>query len=294
MITAILRKLQRHAPVAVILAASASGASAGLFCDWRCDPMRPFYSPACEPAWGYHETCWRRFPQMESCNGWGDYCPACQADGGAASGDYYADGAVPVQQFEAVPDQSYQMIPQAGTYSGTPTMQGAPLVVPGQTVVQPQQSYQPGLRYEAPGNNAYDANPRPSAIAPNPVPQPQDTLPAPDMMSPEVAPTMPPLPEPYQQSSLGGRVPVRSATYAAPVQGAGTPQYYQPRPVVAPQPQNLAAPPVNQRVPVRGISFNRVLPTSGAQPTEAQSYGQSYAQPPQKRTLLQKILPGGK
>lgn len=43
-----------------------------------CEKQRAYCTPECHPTWGYHQTCWRRFPPLQPCCGWGDFCPTCQ------------------------------------------------------------------------------------------------------------------------------------------------------------------------------------------------------------------------
>jgi hypothetical protein len=36
---------------------------------FRDEPQRPHVSAACQPNWGYNQTCWQRFPQLPPCDG---------------------------------------------------------------------------------------------------------------------------------------------------------------------------------------------------------------------------------
>lgn len=52
-------------PSGIVLAGA--GAGHHLF---KHQPNRPIVSPACDPAWGYHATCWNRFPPIAACDQW--------------------------------------------------------------------------------------------------------------------------------------------------------------------------------------------------------------------------------
>lgn len=73
-----------------MVSALACSATGGEFYEDYHTPRRAWTVPVCEPAWGYHQTCWRRFPPVEPCPG--SYCPACE-DG--ATGSQWPPGAYP-------------------------------------------------------------------------------------------------------------------------------------------------------------------------------------------------------
>ena len=70
-----LRKLSL---TAVAFGFAIPSATAGLFCHWCVEPLRPYCSPACEPTWGVHVASWKQFPEHRI---QGDYCPTCQTGG---------------------------------------------------------------------------------------------------------------------------------------------------------------------------------------------------------------------
>lgn len=72
----IIRDGGRIVATSALLLASSSVAD---LCCGRAD--RPQISPACHPTWGYYQTCWRRFPPLEPCVGWGDTCDVCPPQG---------------------------------------------------------------------------------------------------------------------------------------------------------------------------------------------------------------------
>lgn len=107
-------KRHRILILTAMLATSCCTASAGLwypgvFCPgWCCDPPRAYCTPECHPTWGHHQTCWRQFPPLQPCCGWGEYCApnaapqscqTCQPGysgpiDGQASGDFIPNGVI--------------------------------------------------------------------------------------------------------------------------------------------------------------------------------------------------------
>lgn len=137
----LIKKLTATAAFGLLTATS----QAGLFCDWKCDHKRPYCSPACDQAWGYHDTCWRQFPATEPCTDWGAHCSATTNANGFAYGDGMAAG-VPYTGVPLVP----QLQPQ-------PMMQQQPM---GGQNYQYQQA--PVINGTPQGNwNSYNANPAP-------------------------------------------------------------------------------------------------------------------------------------
>jgi len=299
MVNLMLRKLQKLAVVGALTLTSATSVSAGLFCNLECcRGQRDWYSPACEPAWGYHQTCWRKFPPVEPCSGWGDYCATCDTNGGGgiAPGAYEDGGygvntyqqAIPLQPMAPRVLQAPPAVINQRPYNANPVQPtpdygaqnyGAPM--------QPTPSYS-GQGYGADANSGpsynYNASPNygtPLNIEPShpeggagdltPQPQPETDMPdSSQLMN---------IPGNYQQTNrYAPRAGTEQISYGKwqPAENA------QPVNPNGPAPQSLAVPQPGQRVPVRGVSFNRVRPTNGTQ------------QPVVKRSLLSRILPGGK
>ncbi len=253
MVSNILRKIQKLAAVGTLSLCAVGSASAGLFCNMElCQEQRAYYSPACEQGWGYHPTCWRKFPPVEPCSGWGDYCPSCQTDGGIQPA-----GGAPMQ-FQAAP----------------PLLQGAPVVVqpPATTYGAPIQQPQ---TFTAP---SYGAPMQGTPMHSQPM-QPMQSFDEPMQMTPnggaDNGNSMPPLPD-------SAYMPQQPSRYMQASQSNWTQQPYGGMRPATVRPQGL--PPANstQGMPIRGISFSRVRPTTTS----------SAAAP--KRTLLQRMLPGGK
>lgn len=140
----LLQKLAATAAVGLLTATS----QAGLFCDWKVDHKRPYCSPACDQAWGYHDTCWRQFPPTEPCTDWGAHCAAYASDGSMNYGAGVSPGLNAVGPYTGVP-----MVPQ---------MQ-QPLMLQQQLGPQNFQQQGPSTMNSAPqGNwNSYNANPAP-------------------------------------------------------------------------------------------------------------------------------------
>ena len=114
---------------------TAGSASAGLFCEWFIDPLRPYCSPEHESTWGVHTTSWRQFPMSYSQHG--SYCPQCQAGGTINSG--------PMQ-----------------TFSAEATAPSAIIIPQQQTSSAPMVFQRPNVSPEA----VYNGNPAPLQFAP--------------------------------------------------------------------------------------------------------------------------------
>lgn len=288
----ITRNIQKLAAVAALTFCASSSATAGLFCNLDCcQGPRAYYSPACEPAWGYHQTCWRQFPEVEPCSGWGDYCPSCQTDDGGVvnAGGYPANGMQMAPNMQLAPNMKYQSMP--------PVMQGPPTVIQQPAPrnyaapMQQSQSY-PTPNYNPPIQSAPGYG-QPMQAMPSfdsPIQMNQNFGAPRNNASPALQPVLVPEPElaPAPQGE-GVMPPLPNAGYQPNVQNryrqASQPTWQQPAatPIVQPsvsQKTSVPAKSSTQGLPVRGISFSRVRPTSSAAP--------------QKRTLLQRLLPGGK
>ncbi len=62
-----------------------TGSAAAEHC-LKKEPERPQTSPACEPAWGFHETCWKRFPPLAECDSSGIGAEGCSCMNGGDAG----------------------------------------------------------------------------------------------------------------------------------------------------------------------------------------------------------------
>ena len=173
-----------HNVKSVLWFASATAMSAGLMMsvdakDHRCfrdEPSRPHVSAACAPNWGYHPTCWQRFPPVEPCP-----TPDCQIS------------PMP-DDLSMSQNDSGLYVPQNQVYSGSPSsgvwQPGETYSVPSGHAGPSQFPMHPG-RYDVPGS--VPASPTmppvygqmPGITAPRPVPAAGD-------MSPPVS--MPPVP----------------------------------------------------------------------------------------------------
>ena len=296
MVNLMLQKLQKLAVVGALTLASATSVSAGLFCNLQCcQQPRDWYSPACEPAWGYHQTCWRKFPPVEPCSGWGDYCAACDTNGGGgiAPGAYQDGGygmdthqqAIPLQPISPQVLQAPPAVINQPSYHAAPTQNYG-----GQNYAAPMQatpSYG-GQGYGAGADSgpSYNYNASPNYGTPLNIEPSQPEGGAGDLPpQPQVEPRLPDssrlmnIPGNYQQTNrYAPRAGAEQISYGRwqPVEGV------QPVNSNAPAPQSIATPQPGQQVPVRGVSFNGVRPTNGTQ------------RPVVKRSLLSRLLPGGK
>lgn len=162
------RKLFYAATAGVIILQSAG--SAALVADdylIRHEERRPQISPACLPAWGYHKTCWQRFPPL----------PPCETECGICN-----TGITPLSGYEPThfpgPHATYRGITPGGPVSVFPPGMGTPGMG---TVVQPPAG-PPHPVPQMPADNFGPANPG------SPVLQPQ-----PQLLLPEPVIPMPPL-----------------------------------------------------------------------------------------------------
>ena len=171
----IIRDGGRIAATSALLLASTSMAD---LCCGRED--RPQISPACHPTWGYHQTCWRRFPPLEPCVGWGDTCDVCPPQGSTVHPGQPVQGSVRVIR------PQMQMHP--GMKMGQPPVILQPprggetinQVLPGAIVIPQNQSPQPvpGIA-PLPALQQRPAPVRtPGTLPINPVPLNESALPA--------------------------------------------------------------------------------------------------------------------
>ncbi|MCA9085442.1 MAG: hypothetical protein KDA81_15375 [Planctomycetaceae bacterium] len=160
-------------------------ASAGVFYDDYHEPPRAWTTPACEPAWGYHQTCWRRFPPVEPCPE-GSYCP----DGTCNTCNQQSDmGPIPNGSYLSSPSAPYAVPYQGGmpaTGGLSSRYQIAPeSVVPQQPEPQVLPHSQPPLTNHshfgmpAPGNSNPSQPMGPSSNQPMPSPPPLPGSPIP-------------------------------------------------------------------------------------------------------------------
>ncbi len=254
-----MRKLALSGAVSVLAANSAFG---GLCC---CDPPRAYYSPACEPAWGYHQTCWRRFPPLEPCTGWGDYCPTCQTDDSMQYADAWQQPVQGQMVAPTAPSPSYlqgtplqgnviyqnapaqaapmssMQIPSAGgmqmtpyNTSPTPYYGGAPAATqPGPGAPIPMNG-----NAAAPGNNAPQKQVQPSPVSPGtsnpypsntaPMPMDDNELPMPTPIGGDGQSQIYMMPNGYAQPTAHQTAPQKMNFGGHPIQPARATQVAQP------------------------------------------------------------------
>lgn len=262
----VIGTIRKLAFASAVSLGAATTVSAGWFANC-CDPPRAYYTPECEPTWGYHQTCWRQFPPLKPCVGWGDYCPTCQTgdqgqyspnvDMGTLQGGtvYHNDGSFngmgPNTQVPQVPSNgmNYQSGP---VYSTTP---GGAMMVPGPGSV-------PGA--PLPMNGSVPNAPAPSNMQPqpvNPVPMNPQNLPLPPLPgqagSPEVSSSYPAA---YMRTPAVR--PMRSVSQSQPL-----PSSWQGQPTQQWQPAPQSQPPQfypNGQVYPAGQMPNIVSPASAA------------------------------
>lgn len=236
-------------------------------------------SPACHPAYGYHQTCWRRFPALPPCDTYGTGLSSSMCEDGSCQ-------TVPVEitdpmimEPQAVPD--WQLGGHSGRYSSVqspvpmntnsvhnrPDSAAAPLGGPIPQPLTPAPTgggrYQPGHSLLSPPQPAPLPQSIPSTPRPTPVPPSSDS----GVTTPNALPDIPtqqssglsipaqghafPTSSRYRFASAGTtQQPVRPTTQTVVAETAGTHSRYPVRPR-RPQTQLLAAPllkqPVNPR-----------------------------------------------
>ena len=196
----------------------ASTSVADLCCN---NNKRPRISPACHPTWGYHQTCWRRFPCLEPCVGWGDMCDVCPPQGtGVQPGRPVLQGPPRVIQ------PGLQVHP--GIKLGQPPVilqlpgAGAPInQIPPDATVIPQNQVpphgDPRVILQPPGAGAPINQIPPGAIVipQNQAPQPTRTTPVPAIQAPPHGdpPVLPVNPAPLNESALPAAPPLPQQSF---------------------------------------------------------------------------------
>ena len=247
MLSGTIKQLLAAASVGSLILVSAMPVNAGRM--FKEEPSRPHTFAGCQPAWGYNQTCWQRFPALPPCDSNGD-CYGQPSDGATShdhSSSVYApqhSGAVVDPGFSEVPESlapgpySPQMIvPNHGTAdSSTEQYYGSPMGNP--TIQAPLQQFSASPQTQSLELGAPSAD-QPSQQVP---PVPTGTLALPPLPDPPAA--VPAVPgqtrfQPqYQQLMIGadGRLTKATAMNRNRGYNSGASRYGQPnRPVSAPQ-----------------------------------------------------------
>lgn len=261
-----------------ILRSAAAGSLLLLNLNWtaagdhllRREPRDPHMSPACQPAWGYHPTCWQRFPPVPPCDPVGT-CD-CQFEGTVPS-----YGTLPLYAPQTNPAQPNFAQPQS--------------VLPQHILPQ---SAQPGA-----ADSGLTVPPvmSPAPTAPTEFVQP---MPRPALSQPvrpvQPVPPLPPLPGQLESQPA----PPNSPTPAGPPQSRyGTPAWLQPasssRLVVPEQRAVLPLPSVQASTGSRtdgsvlSTQAGLVIPGSAAAITVAQPVSSRYGSRPQNTPVIRSI-----
>ena len=259
---------------------------AGLRC---CDPPRAYCIPSCHPTWGYHQTCWRRFPPLQPCPGQGDFCPTCENTAvpqvGTQQGAAVGTMMLPPMNGNAVvhpaPGQGFVVPGKGAVFLPQGQVPGPAAVIPAPAVVVPAPAAgQPVHQIPTPTPGIAPV-PDNTPLPPNPAPlQPNRTNPPPNGPAPLPVNPAPLVPRPMNEQSLPQpavgvpaqtyAVPQHTYTYPASFSGTPTTAYpvqtqqpaYGGQPIyVAPQQQNL-----QQQIPMTP-AVQQQQPAAGAQPT---------------------------
>ena len=260
MISRTIKQLFAAASVGSAILISAMPVDAGRM--FKEEPSRPHTFAGCQPAWGYNQTCWQRFPALPPCDSNGS-CYGQPSDGGTSydqTGSMYVpqnNGAIVDPGFSTMPHtlapggNSAQMFaPNDGTASGSNDLHyGAPL---NPTAVQA-----PLQHYSAPPQTLQFSEPsveQPSQVVP---PVPNGTLALPPLPAPpEAVPATPGqtrFQPQYEQLMIGadGRLTTATAMNRNQAYNSSASRYGQfTRPVASqqtpsPSPQRRTGPPVH-------------------------------------------------
>lgn len=260
MISRTIKQLFAAASVGSAILVSAMPVNAGRM--FKEEPSRPHTFAGCQPAWGYNQTCWQRFPALPPCDSNGA-CFGPQSDITTQydhTGSVYApqnSGAVVDPGFSALPNSlmpgqtSPQMlVPNTGPGNGSAELHyGSQPVAP---VIQA-----PLQQYSAPPQTLQSAEPA-AALPSQQVPAaPNGTLALPPLPAPpEAVPAAPGqtrFQPQYEQLMIGadGRLTTATAMNRNQAFNASTGRYGQTnRPVTSqqvasPSPQRRTGPPIH-------------------------------------------------
>ncbi len=259
---------------------SGQAATAGIF--KKCDDERTQVSPACHPTFGYHQTCWRRFPPLPPCD---SNCESCQdgtcMDGSCQTPIYQPQPMIPMAQ----PGPAFTPDIHSGRYQSGHS--SVPVPMPGGPAIMnspgafPMESSQPGFG----GNSASSRYGQTPATTGNTNPTPlSPIMPTPPGAQPNhsAPPALPPVPSPANQQSSRLFLP------SQPQAVSGTGRYgmstrrqaTQPvsRSVVAPMPQRPQTAARNSRYRSVGRSVQR-MPNMPAAPARIRATTTQLTQP---------------
>lgn len=242
MISRTIKQLFAAASVGSAILVSAMPANAGRM--FKDEPSRPHTFAGCQPAWGYNQTCWQRFPALPPCDSNGN-CYGQPSDGMTQydhAGSVYApqnSGAVVDPGFSAMPHalipghtSSQMFVPNTGTGNGSSELHyGSPA---GTAAIQA-----PLQQYSAPPQTLQHSEPavdQPSQQVP---PVPNGTLALPPLPAPpEAVPTAPGqtrFQPQYEQLMIGPDGRLTTASNRNPGYPPGTSRYGQTNRSVASQ-----------------------------------------------------------
>ncbi|MFO1003083.1 MAG: hypothetical protein U0936_22345 [Planctomycetaceae bacterium] len=260
MISRTIKQLLAAASVGSAILVSAMPVNAGRM--FKEEPSRPNTFAGCQPAWGYNQTCWQRFPALPPCDSNGS-CYG-QSTVGETSYDHASSMYVP-QNNGAVVDPGFSTMP----HSLTPGQTSPQILAPNAGIGSGSAELHYGSQLNAPSSQAplqqYSAPPQtlrsaePSAELPSQQvpPVPNGTLALPPLPAPpEAVPAVPGqtrFQPQYEQLMIGadGRLMTATAMTRNQTFSSNTGRYGQVnRPVVqqqfaSPSPQRITGPPVH-------------------------------------------------
>lgn len=260
MISRTIKQLFAAASVGSAILVSAMPANAGRM--FKEEPSRPHTFAGCQPAWGYNQTCWQRFPALPPCDSNGN-CYGQPSDGmtqivqpgsvyTSQNGGFAGEPGFSAMPHSQMPGQTatQMLVPNAETVNGPAEFQyGSQLNAPA--IPAPLQQYSAPPRTLQPLESVGEQR---SQQVP---PVPNGTLALPPLPAPPEAPPTAPgqtrLQPQYEQLMIGadGRLTTAAAMNRNQGYSAGTSRYGQAnRPVVSQQvasssPQRRSGPPVH-------------------------------------------------
>lgn len=214
--TQIMKRVLQFAAAGSVSLMIGGSTVAGLFhkCekDERCQ-----INPACHPTYGYHQTCWRRFPPLPPC----ESCESCQTglaaplcqDGNCQPGTILQPPAIPLQ-----PQPDPTALPEPTMLPGTAGRYGTPHIT---TPLPPAQNlstsrYQGGSSPAQPplpgGGGRYQAGPGFSGPPAAPLTGPH-SAPLPPRPTPALSPADGTLNGPAGLPAIPGNAPRSSGLY---------------------------------------------------------------------------------
>ena len=260
MISRTIKQLFAAASVGSAILVSAMPVNAGRM--FKEEPSRPHTFAGCQPAWGYNQTCWQRFPALPPCDSNGN-CYGQPSDGMTQydhPGSVYAP-----QNTGAVVDPGFSAMPQTPMHGQTSPQMFVPNAGTGNSSTELHDGSQPNApviqaplqHYSAPPQTLQSVEPSTELPSQQVPPVPNGTLALPPLPAPPdavpAAPGQTRFQPQYEQLMIGadGRLTTATAMNRNQAFNSSTGRYGQVnRPVASqqfalPSTQRRTGPPVH-------------------------------------------------